>query len=77
MTDEEIGNQLTGNPGRKDFSTQAKEGLQPDSQKSVFEKAKEGVTNAIDSVSGAAQPQQDKSAAQKAGDALTGHGDKS
>ena len=51
--------------------------MKPDSQKSMLEKAKEGVTNTVDSLTGAAQPQQDKSAAQKAGDAVTGHGDKS
>lgn len=55
--------------GRKDLSTQASEALKPESQKGVFEKAGETITNAVDSVVGAGQPQQEKSTSQKVGDA--------
>ena len=41
---------------RKDFSDKAQEKLTPESQKSPLDKAKEGVTNAGDSVAGAVQP---------------------
>ena len=34
------------NPRRKDFSDKAEEKLTPDSQKSLFDKTKEGVTDA-------------------------------
>lgn len=35
---------------RKDFSTKAKEAITPESEKGIFDKVKETVTNAVDSV---------------------------
>jgi hypothetical protein len=54
--------------GRKDFSTQAKEKLTPDSSKSTLDKASEGVTNTADRVAGAVQGDSGKSTTQEAFD---------
>jgi hypothetical protein len=54
--------------GRKDFSTKAKEGITPDSSKSTLDKAKEGITDAMDRVAGESQPDSQKSTSQSAFD---------
>ncbi|PLB52078.1 putative heat shock protein Awh11/Hsp9 [Aspergillus steynii IBT 23096] len=54
--------------GRKDFSTKAEEKITPDSSKSTTDKIKETFTDTTDRVSGAAQPDSDKSATQRAFD---------
>ncbi|KAF2017162.1 hypothetical protein BU24DRAFT_460239 [Aaosphaeria arxii CBS 175.79] len=54
--------------GRKGLGDQVQEKVTPDSQKSTLDQAKEGVTGAYDRVAGAAQPEGNKSAAQKLGD---------
>jgi len=54
--------------GRKDFSTQAKEKITPDSSKSTLDKASEGVTNTADRVAGAVQGDGGKSTTQEAFD---------
>ncbi|KAF5102623.1 hypothetical protein D0Z00_000333 [Geotrichum galactomycetum] len=53
---------------RKDFSDKAAEAIKPDSQKGVFEKAGESVTNAADSLAGSAQPNSDKGFFQRGAD---------
>ncbi|KAI5793905.1 putative chaperone/heat shock protein Hsp12 [Peziza echinospora] len=54
--------------GRKDFSTQAKEKITPDSSKSTLDKAGEGITNTADKVAGAVQGDASKSNTQSAFD---------
>jgi len=54
--------------GRKPLTDQAQEKLTPDSQKSTFDKTKEGVTNTADDVAGMAQPGDSKSTSQKLSD---------
>ncbi|KAL2042702.1 hypothetical protein N7G274_004461 [Stereocaulon virgatum] len=56
---------------RKDFTDKAQEKLTPESQKSTLDKAKEGVTNAGDSVAGAVQPEGDKSVTQTLSDSIS------
>lgn len=57
---------------RKDFSTKASEALEPESNKSAFQKAKESVTDTADSVSGKAQGEAgEKSYLQQAGDKIS------
>jgi Heat shock protein 9/12 len=53
---------------RKDFGTKAKEQMTPDSSKSTLDKAKEGVTDAVDKVAGETQPDSKKGTAQSAFD---------
>ncbi|CAF9911372.1 hypothetical protein IMSHALPRED_010010 [Imshaugia aleurites] len=57
--------------GRKDFSDKAEEKLTPDSQKSLFDKTKEGVTDAGDKVAGSVQPSDDKSISQTLSDSTS------
>lgn len=57
--------------GRKDFSDKAEEALKPDSQKSLFDKTKEGVTDTGDRVAGSLQPADDKSISQKLSDSTS------
>jgi hypothetical protein len=57
--------------GRKDFSTQMKEGMQPDSTKSTADKMKESVTDAGDKVSRNVVPDTHKSDSQGVADNLT------
>ncbi|KZF20872.1 hypothetical protein L228DRAFT_249691 [Xylona heveae TC161] len=54
--------------GRKDFSTQAKEKVTPDSQKSYLDQTKESVTGTADKLAGSVQPSEDKSTTQSAFD---------
>lgn len=54
--------------GRKDFSDKVGEGLKPDSEKSTFERGKEGVTNAVDNAAGKLTPDDQKSFPQTAAD---------
>lgn len=51
--------------GRKDFSTQAKEKMTPNSSKSTLDKAKESVTGAADRLGGGATSDKDKSTTQE------------
>ncbi|KAL9133239.1 MAG: hypothetical protein Q9175_005581 [Cornicularia normoerica] len=57
--------------GRKDFSDKAEETLKPDSQKSLFDKTKESVTDAGDKVAGNVQPGDNKSITQKLSDSTS------
>jgi len=54
--------------GRKDFSTKAKESMQPDSSKSTTDKVSESVSGAGDKAARAVQPDNDKSSSQAIGD---------
>ncbi|KAL0637780.1 hypothetical protein Q9L58_003170 [Maublancomyces gigas] len=54
--------------GRKDFSTKAKEEVTPDSSKSTYQQAKEGVTNTADRAAAAVKPDERKSGTQEAFD---------
>lgn len=57
---------------RKDFTTRAKESLEPESNKSTFQKVKESVTDKADSVSSKAQGEAgEKSYLQQAGDKVS------
>ncbi|KAF2098036.1 hypothetical protein NA57DRAFT_76833 [Rhizodiscina lignyota] len=60
---------------RKGLGEQAQEKVTPDSQKSTFEQAKEGVTGTADRAAGAAQPDDQKSTTQKMGDSVRGTSD--
>ncbi|KAI9787643.1 MAG: DNA methyltransferase Dim-2 [Geoglossum umbratile] len=55
-------------PGRKDFSTKAKEEIIPDSTKSTQQKAKEAVTDTTDRIARGAQSDESKSAGQEVHD---------
>ncbi|CAD6585877.1 MAG: hypothetical protein ASARMPREDX12_003690 [Alectoria sarmentosa] len=57
--------------GRKDFGDKAEEKLTPDSQKSLLDKTKEGVTDAGDKVAGSVQPSDEKSITQKLSDSTS------
>ncbi|KAI9035822.1 potassium transport protein TRK1/TRK2 [Aspergillus affinis] len=61
--------------GRKDFSTKAEEKITPDSSKSTVDKISETFTDTSDRIFGAAQPNQDKSATQRAFDSARGETD--
>jgi len=52
-------------PGRKDFSTKAKEEITPNSTKSTQEKLKEGFTDTTDRFARGAQTDQSKSTTQE------------
>ncbi|QSS63373.1 chaperone/heat shock protein [Histoplasma capsulatum] len=52
-------------PGRKDFTTKAKEEMTPDSSKSTQEKMKETVTDAKDRLSRGLQPDDQKDTGQE------------
>ncbi|CCH44331.1 hypothetical protein BN7_3893 [Wickerhamomyces ciferrii] len=58
--------------GRKDFTDKAKEAVKPDDQKSYLEQAKEALTGKTDDLQKNFQPEDAKSATQKAGDFLQG-----
>ncbi|OLL24170.1 Heat shock protein hsp9, partial [Neolecta irregularis DAH-3] len=58
--------------GRKDFSTQAKEKLTPEDQKTYMQQAKETVTGVADKVSAVYQGDKNKSTTQKGADSLGG-----
>ncbi|KAK9796695.1 hypothetical protein WJX73_002220 [Symbiochloris irregularis] len=58
--------------GRKDFTTQAKEKLTPQQEKSTGEKLKEGVTGTADKAGKKTQPESEKGVFQKAKDAVVG-----
>ncbi|KAF2258247.1 chaperone/heat shock protein-like protein Hsp12 [Lojkania enalia] len=55
--------------GRKGLGDQVQEKVTPDSQKSTLDQAKEGITGAYDRAAGSFQPEENKSATQKLGDA--------
>ncbi|KAI9839415.1 MAG: hypothetical protein M1838_004328 [Thelocarpon superellum] len=55
-------------PGRKDFSTKAKEEITPDSSKSTQEKVKETFTDTTDRFARGAQTDESKSTGQSAFD---------
>ncbi|CAF9940880.1 MAG: hypothetical protein ALECFALPRED_008891 [Alectoria fallacina] len=57
--------------GRKDFGDKAEEKLTPDSQKSLLDKTKEGLTGAGDKVAGSVQPSDEKSVTQKLSDSTS------
>ncbi|KAF2257136.1 hypothetical protein BU26DRAFT_513844 [Trematosphaeria pertusa] len=61
--------------GRKGLGEQAKEKATPDSQKSTLDQAKEGASGVYDRAAGAVQPEGNKSATQKVGDATRSGGD--
>ncbi|KAF5097859.1 hypothetical protein D0Z03_001326 [Geotrichum reessii] len=54
---------------RKDFSDKAAEAVKPESNKGVFEKAGEKITNAADTIAGSVQPDSDKGVFQRGADA--------
>lgn len=54
---------------RKDFSDKAAEAIKPESNKGVFEKAGESITNAADSIAGSLQPNSEKGVFQRGADA--------
>jgi len=56
--------------GRKDFSTKAKEGLQPDSTKSTGEQLKETFTDTTDKLSRGVVPDSEKSNQQSFADTV-------
>ena len=56
---------------RKDFSDKAAESVKPDSNKGVFEKAGESITNAADSVAGSVQPDSNKGFFQSGADSAS------
>ncbi|KAL0636078.1 hypothetical protein Q9L58_004984 [Maublancomyces gigas] len=51
--------------GRKDFSSNIKEGIMPDHSKSATRRVKENVTDALDHVAAGVNPDGNKSASQK------------
>jgi len=55
-------------PGRKDFSTRAKEEVTPDSSKSATEKVKETVTDTKDRIARGLKPDEQKGPGQEAFD---------
>ncbi|OJD24815.1 hypothetical protein ACJ73_03821 [Blastomyces percursus] len=55
-------------PGRKDFSTKAKEEMTPDSSKSTQDKIKETATDTKDRLARGIQPDEQKSTGQEAFD---------
>ncbi|EEP80612.1 predicted protein [Uncinocarpus reesii 1704] len=55
-------------PGRKDFSTKAKEEMTPDSTKSTQEKVKETITDTKDRVARGMQPDDNKGGIQESFD---------
>ncbi|KJF60117.1 heat shock protein [Coccidioides immitis RS] len=55
-------------PGRKDFSTKAKEEITPESTKSTQEKIKEAATDTKDRIARGLQPDENKGSAQEAFD---------
>lgn len=62
--------------GRKDFSTKITEKLTPDSQKTVYDKAKENLTDSYDKAAAALAPEESKSFSQQVGDSVQkGHDD--
>lgn len=62
--------------GRKDFSTKLGEKVTPDSQKTTYDKAKEGLTDAYDKAASAVTPEDGKSFSQQVGDSVQqGHDD--
>lgn len=58
--------------GRKDFTDKAAEAIKPDDQKSYLEQAKEAITGKADDFQNKAQPNDAKSATQKANDFFQG-----
>ncbi|OJJ50678.1 hypothetical protein ASPZODRAFT_11537 [Penicilliopsis zonata CBS 506.65] len=54
--------------GRKDWSTQLKEGMIPDSSKSTQDQMRESFTDNVDKLARGAQPDSSKSWTQEAGD---------
>jgi hypothetical protein len=58
--------------GRKNFADKLSETVTPDSQKSTWDKATEGVTDTFDKGAGKAQPEEDKGVFQKISDTLSG-----
>ncbi|GAO47807.1 hypothetical protein G7K_2005-t1 [Saitoella complicata NRRL Y-17804] len=61
---------LGSDTGRKSWTTEAKEELTPESQKSYLDKAKEGVTDTADKLAGGLQTDDSKSAGQATFDKL-------
>jgi len=59
-------------PGRQDFSDKVHNAVKPDSQKGFGEHVGDMVQGKGDSALSSLQPQQDKSASQKVGDAFSG-----
>ncbi|OAX83110.1 hypothetical protein ACJ72_02535 [Emergomyces africanus] len=55
-------------PGRKDFTTKAKEEMTPDSSKSTQDKVKEATTDVKDRLARGVQPDEQKSTGQEAFD---------
>ncbi|KAF2753505.1 hypothetical protein EJ05DRAFT_505137 [Pseudovirgaria hyperparasitica] len=60
---------------RKDATTQAKEKVKPDSEKSMLEKGTEAVTGGADNAAGKAQPSGEKGIGQKLTDSTKGSGE--
>ncbi|ODQ76933.1 hypothetical protein BABINDRAFT_42567 [Babjeviella inositovora NRRL Y-12698] len=58
--------------GRQDFTDKVSAAVKPDSQKGIFEKAKDTIVGTADNAAGKAQPEEDKTAAQKVGDTVFG-----
>lgn len=58
--------------GRKDFTDKAAEAIKPDDQKSYLEQAKEAITGKTDDLQKNLQPNESKSATQKANDFFQG-----
>lgn len=58
--------------GRQGFTDKVESAVKPDSQKSTFESAKDTVLGKADSAAAKATPEEDKSFAQKASDAIFG-----
>ncbi|KAG0674932.1 hypothetical protein C6P40_005106 [Pichia californica] len=62
--------------GRKDFSTKLSEAVTPESQKSTYDKVKEGATDAYDKAASAVTPDNQKSFGQTVSDHVQkGHDD--
>lgn len=62
--------------GRKDFSQKISEAVKPDSEKSLYEKTKESVTDTADKISSEVTPDNQKSFGQSVADhAQKGHDD--
>ncbi|CAI8497460.1 unnamed protein product [Pichia kudriavzevii] len=59
--------------GRKNFSDKLADTVTPDSQKSTWDKASEGVSDTYDKAAGKVQPEEDKGVFQKISDTLTGN----
>lgn len=62
--------------GRKDFSTKISEAVTPESSKSTFQKAKESVTDTVDSAASNLTPANQKSFGQTAADKIHSDYDK-